>query len=144
MIDYQKIKIILLRKGINNSQLAKMLGWGNGRVTSFLNGTASNPTLSTIENVARCLGVDVSSLLKENINHEDLRVKKLRADWGFCAYGVFLVIRDSLKRENININNVKYLFNRGETSDTIINHVLNDYDLFEIDKNGDISIKMIN
>jgi transcriptional regulator with XRE-family HTH domain len=57
------LKKIRLSKGIRQVKIAKMLGVDRSFVSNIENGK-NNPTLSTIANLAKALGVSTNELLK--------------------------------------------------------------------------------
>jgi transcriptional regulator with XRE-family HTH domain len=68
MEDYSKrlgenLKRIRTKKGITQIEIAKELGADRSFVSNIENGK-TNPTLSTITNLAKALGVPVNELLK--------------------------------------------------------------------------------
>ncbi|OHA18640.1 MAG: DNA-binding protein [Candidatus Taylorbacteria bacterium RIFCSPHIGHO2_01_FULL_45_63] len=57
------MKRIRTKKGISQGDIARTLGLGRGYVSNIENGK-TNPTLSTIANLAKALGVSSDELLK--------------------------------------------------------------------------------
>jgi transcriptional regulator with XRE-family HTH domain len=59
----KNLKEIRLDKGITQTSIAKALGVDRSFVSNIENGK-TNPTLSTITNIAKALGVSTNELLK--------------------------------------------------------------------------------
>lgn len=59
----ENLKKIRIEKDITQSSIARRLGVDRSFVSNIENGK-TNPTLSTITNLAKALGVSVSELLK--------------------------------------------------------------------------------
>lgn len=59
----ENLKKIRMEKGITQSSIARRLGVDRSFVSNIENGK-TNPTLSTITNLAKSLGVATSELLK--------------------------------------------------------------------------------
>lgn len=59
----KNMKKIRTEKGISQGDIARALGLGRGYVSNIENGK-TNPTLSTITNLAKALGVSTNELLK--------------------------------------------------------------------------------
>lgn len=57
------MKRIRAEKEMSQGDIARMLGLGRGYVSKIENGK-TNPTLSTIANLAKALGVSINELLK--------------------------------------------------------------------------------
>lgn len=57
-----RVKEIAKAKGMQMQQLADILGFTRTNLTASING---NPTLSTLENIAKALGVEVTELFSE-------------------------------------------------------------------------------
>lgn len=57
------LKKIRIRKNITQIQIAKLLGVDRSFISNIENGK-NNPTLSTITNLAKALGVSTDELLK--------------------------------------------------------------------------------
>lgn len=57
-----RVKEICKAKGMQMQQLADVLGINRVTLTASING---NPTLSTLENIAKALGVEVTELFSE-------------------------------------------------------------------------------
>ena len=64
MIDYNKIRLFLMNKGINQNELAEKLNWQPYRVSKFLKGK-TNPTFSTLENISKALGLSIKEMIKD-------------------------------------------------------------------------------
>jgi transcriptional regulator with XRE-family HTH domain len=59
----KNMKRIRTEKGISQGDIARILSLGRGYVSNIENGK-TNPTLSTIANLAQSLGVSTDELLK--------------------------------------------------------------------------------
>ncbi len=59
----KNMKKIRTEKGISQGDIARALGLGRGYISNIENGK-TNPTLSTITNLAKALGVSTNELLK--------------------------------------------------------------------------------
>ena len=57
------MKRIRTKKGISQGDIARTLGLGRGYISNIENGK-TNPTLSTIANLAKALGVQIEDLIK--------------------------------------------------------------------------------
>lgn len=64
MVDFSKIKTLAQAKGLQIYQLEKEAGIGNGQIGKWRDG--QKPLLETVNKVAKCLGVSVEELIKED------------------------------------------------------------------------------
>lgn len=63
-----KVKEVIKAKGLTMQQVADMLGITRDTLTRNING---NPTIETLEKIAKTLGTSVSDLLDEDRLEED-------------------------------------------------------------------------
>lgn len=62
--DYNKLQLIMTKKGINNIDVVKVSGISANTISSVVNGRQM-PTKKTIGKIAKALEVDVTELIAE-------------------------------------------------------------------------------
>lgn len=60
----QKIKIIRQQKGISQQELAAMINYEKSNMSRLESG-GTNPTILTLDKIAKALGVEISALLDD-------------------------------------------------------------------------------
>ncbi|MDU3581116.1 MAG: helix-turn-helix transcriptional regulator [Clostridium butyricum] len=65
-LDINAVKKIMIKKNINNADLAEKMNVTPGRVSKLLNNNVSSYRINTIHSLASALDVEADEILKED------------------------------------------------------------------------------